>query len=205
MPSSGFVSDSELDAWINEGVQQLHEKLVEAYGTDYVEKSSNFTCNGSSDITLPSDFFKLHGVDLNYNSGVMTLQPYMTAERNAYRNIAPASYRRVPAYKLSGLTTLRILPAPATGTTGVLWYSPVATVLVNGSDTYECINGWERYIVLYAAIQMLAKEESDTSTLERQMAMLEDKLKSIIENRDSGAPRHAIDTDLIDIDPLWVR
>ena len=205
MPIAGFVADTatSLDAWINEGVQQLHEKLIEAYGADYLEKSTTFTTTGTDNVSLPADFFKLLGVDMNLAQGVATLSAYSRGERNAFRN-ATVSYRSLPQYKLSG-SLLRLLPTPPTGTTGTIWYVPVATVLVSGSDTVDFPNGWERYVVLYAAIQAMLKEETDTSGLERQLGLLEEKLKSIIENRDAGQPMHATDVDLVNIDPRWIR
>lgn len=202
-PVAGFVADSatELDSWINEGVQILHEKLVAAYGSDYVETSSAFTCSGSSDLTLPADFFKLLGVDINLQSGVVALQPYMRAERNAYRN-SSNGFRR-PRYKLSGATTLRLLPAPSSGTTGTIWYSPTAAILVAGSDAVNFPNGWERYVVAYAAQSMVMKEEGDTRPLDALIDGMNKEIQSIIDNRDAGAPLHAVDVDVSDIDP-WV-
>lgn len=205
MPIAGFVADSatSLDAWINEGVQQLHEKLIEAYGSDYKETSASYTTTGTDNVPLPADFFKLLGVDMNLAQGVATLSAFNRAERNAFRN-ATVSYRSLPCYKLSG-NNLRLLPAPATGTTGTIWYAPVATLLVNAGDTVDFPNGWERYVVLYAAIQALMKEESSVHDLRIELASMEAKLQSIIENRDAGQPMHAADVDLVNIDPRWIR
>ncbi len=55
--------------------------------------------------------------------------------------------------------------------------------------------------MIYAAMLCLAKEESDTSFLQDQLEMLDDKFKSIIENRDAGEPQHAVDVDAIN--DLW--
>jgi hypothetical protein len=42
MLTPGFVADDAtgIDAWINEGVQMFHEKLVAAYGSKYLAKST---------------------------------------------------------------------------------------------------------------------------------------------------------------------
>jgi hypothetical protein len=205
MPVAGFIANTatSLDAFINEGIELLHDKLIEAYGADYVEKSASFI-SGTGDISLPSDFYKLLGVDLNLNGAVLTLEPYNRRERNTQKNAGTFGfYGTVPAYKLSsvggvaGTAALRLLPAPATGTTGVVWYSPVATTLVLATDTVNFPAGWEKYVVIYAAMQCLAKEESDTRFLQGQLAMLDEKFKSIVENRDVGAPQHSVDVDNI--------
>lgn len=211
MPVAGFIADSatSLDAFINEGIQVLHDKLVEAYASDYVEKSTSFTYSGG-DVSLPTDFYKLLGIDLNLNGAVQTLRPYNRRERNAYANAGYFGiYGAVPAYKLtsvggiSGTGAVRLLPAPSSGATGTIWYSPQATVLVSGSDTVNFPNGWERYVVFYAAAQCLAKEESDTSFLMGQIAIMDDQLKSLTENRDVGAPTHSVDVDNINGYWLW--
>jgi hypothetical protein len=66
MVGSSFVADTatSLDAWLNEGAQILHDKLVEAYGSEYLEKSTTATTTTATDYALPSDFYKLLGVDL---------------------------------------------------------------------------------------------------------------------------------------------
>lgn len=205
MPVAGFIADTStsLDAYINEGIELLHDKLIEAYGADYVEKSTTYTYN-SGDISLPQDFYKLLGVDLNASGAVITLEPYNRRERNTFKNAGTFGfYGTIPRYKLSsvggvaGTGALRLLPPPASGATGTIWYSPVATTLVNASDTVNFPAGWEKYVVIYAAMQCLAKEESDTSFLQGQLAMLDEKFKSIVENRDVGAPQHSVDVDNI--------
>ena len=67
MVGSSFVADTatSLDAWLNEGAQILHDKLVEAYGSEYLEKSTTATTTTATDYApFPADFYKLLGVDL---------------------------------------------------------------------------------------------------------------------------------------------
>lgn len=204
MQQASFMLDTatSLDAFINEGVQILHEKMVMAYGSDYKEKTSSFTCDGTGNVTLPTDFFKLLGVDLNMYGVTRTIRPYMRAERNAHKNSSIWSPYSKPFYKLSGPTTLKLLPAPPSGLVGSIIYSPSVAPLASGSDTFETIDGWERYIVLYAAIQCLIKEESDTGALMEQLNIMNAQLDSVIENRDAGHPQHTVDVDLCE-DPFW--
>lgn len=211
MPVAGFVADNatSLDLFINEGIELLHDKLVQAYAGDYVEKSSAFTYS-SGDISLPTDFYKLLGVDLNAASGTLTLNPYNRRERNAYKNTGTFGiFGAVPAYKLSsvggisGTGALRLLPAPATGATGVIWYAPTAATLAAGSDVINFPGGWEKYVVAYATIQCFLKEEAETTTWERTIAAWDKELKEIMENRDAGAPQHSVDVDAVNDIWLW--
>jgi hypothetical protein len=203
MPVAGFIADSAtgLYAWINEGVQRLHEKLVEAYGEEYISSSASLTCTGSaSDVALPSDFFKLYGIDMPVGGTTRTLKPYMRAERNSLR-YGSVSWETVPKYSLVG-SNIRFLPIPP-ACTATIYYAPTTTLLASGSDTVNFPNGWERYVVLYAAIQCLAKEESDTRELRMELEKLERDLDAIKENRDAAFPRQVVDLDLADIVPRF--
>ncbi len=199
MLTAGFVLDTALsiDAWINEGVQKLHEMLIKAYGEEFLEKSASFTTvAGTSDIALPEDFFVLYGVDLALGGYQRTLMPYNRTERNAHRNLG--SVGGCPRYKLSGMQAggvLRLLPAPSAVYTGTLWYAPSATLLVAVSDTVNFPNGWERFIVVYAAMQMLIKEESDVRELRTELNKMEAELAEVAQRRNADQPHSVVDLD----------
>lgn len=207
MPVAGFIADSAtgIDAFINEGVQRLHEKLVEAYASDYVEKQSAFTTTGADSVTLPADFYKLLGVDLNSSDGtVVTLTPFPRGMRNVYKNSKSDGLGYRTRFKLSGASTLRLLPAPNAGMTGVIWYNPIATVLTLTTDTVDFPNGWERYVVLYTAIQMKMKQESSVVELQNELLKMELELKELADRRDLSAPSHAVDVDQVEASD-WSR
>lgn len=201
MPVAGFVPDSAtgIDAWINEGIQRLHEMLVEAFASQYVQSSSAFTI-ATETVNVPSDFYKLAGVDLNLSDGTRaSLQPFSRGMRNVYRNAGVYADIKRPRYELAG-SVIRILPTPTAGTTGTLWYYPVASTLVNGNDTINFNNGWERYVVLYTAIQMRMKQESSVSELRVELDKMEKELREIADRRDLASPSHAVDMDLVDME-----
>lgn len=200
MVSSNFIADDAtgMDAFINEGVQKLHEKLVDAMGEEYVSSTSVLTTVASqSDYALPAGFYKLYGVDLNIGGQVRALRPYMRAERNIYRE----NYRsdRLPHYSLVG-NYLRLYPVPAGGLTGSVLYAPEATVLTLPADTVTFPNGWERYVVLYAAIQALLKEESSVTGLMAVLEKEEQELDRLKQQRDLASPKQVVDLDLVDVD-----
>lgn len=206
MVGSTFITDAanSLDAWINEGVQELHELLAEKFDEDYLETSATFTTvAGTEAYNLPSDFYKLLGVDLTLGSQVISLQPYRRAERSLYK--AAVGGPTLPRYKLTG-SQLRLLPAPDSAYAGRYWYIPTKTLLVNGSDEINFPNGWERYVVLRAAITALKKEESETASLENELALIRQDIERRAEQRDPGAPHKAVDVEAVAADPrtwLW--
>jgi hypothetical protein len=84
----------------------------------------------------------------------------------------------------------------ATGTYR-LWYVPVYTPLVSDSDTIDGVNGWEEYVIVDAAIKMLAKEESSTTHLDQQKQALIDRVEQMAQNRDMDQPEVIADVTAI--------
>lgn len=199
MVGSSFVSDTAtgLLAWVNEANQKLHGMLVGALGEEYVSSSSAFTTvAGTSDYAI-SGMYKLYGVDLLFQGNYRALKPYTRAERNVFRN-STSGANEVPRYSLVG-SSIRLYPTPTEVLTGAILYAPEATVLTSGSDTVNYPNGWERFIVVDAAIQALAKEESSVSVLAEERATIIKEIEQAKENRDLANPKRVVETDLIDM------
>lgn len=204
MVGSAFVADSAtgLDAWINEANQKLHGMLVDALDEEYVSSSSSFTTlAATSDYAVPSGFYKLYGVDLDYHGVMRSLKQYTRAERNVYREVRP---EYLPRYSLVG-SSIRLYPIPSPGLSGAILYAPEATALVNGSDTVNYPNGWERFIVIDAAIQALAKEESDVRTLAAERAAIIKEIEQTKEQRDLATPKRVVDLEVAEsfIEDWW--
>jgi hypothetical protein len=204
MVGSAFVADSGLglDAWINEANQKLHGMLVDALGEEYVSSSASFTTiANTSDYAVPASFYKLYGVDLDYHGVMRSLKQYTRAERNTYRELHP---EYLPRYSLVG-TNIRLYPIPTAGLTGAILYAPEATTLVNSGDTVNYPNGWQRFIVIDAAIQALAKEESDVRTLAAERAAIIKEIEQTKEQRDLATPKRVVDLEVAEsfIEDWW--
>jgi hypothetical protein len=211
--NSGFVTPSEWTAMVNASCQQLYEKLVEAYGSDYeVAASFNITTDGQNDnYALPTDFFKLLGVDLQYSpaganttSGWISIGRFNFADRNRYTlpNVQLLWGRTNLKYRLRG-GNIWFIPLPMGGQTCRIWYAPRFTPLVNASDSFDGINGWEEWVVNDVAMKVLVKEESDISGIEALQQVQNDRLLTIIDNRDAGSPSKAVDVYGINGNEPW--
>jgi len=208
MVGSSFVTDAtdSLDAMINAAAKELHDLLIEKFGSDYKVSSSSFnTSAGVSTVALPSDFYKLLGVDLTINGFVHTLEKFNFRDRNALKNLGAYTPTTPPLYRLEG-SNLRLYPAPNSTYAGVIWYVPVQADLTSGGGSpvsLDMVNGYEEYVVLRAAIMALAKEESSTGALESQLALQIQRIERAAENRDAGAVHQATDVMLPDTPELW--
>lgn len=197
--TKAFVSGTELTSYINQSAYELYDLLIQEFGDDYfVANPYAITTDGtSSSYSLPTDFYKLLGVDLAFNgTNWSTLKPFNFAERNrqSLRGL-PISPGRVDLrYRLKG-NQLWLTPTPQGGQNLQLWYIPRFTELSADSDTYDGISGWTEYVIVDAAIKCLQKEESDCSVLMAQKAALIKRITEAAENRDAGMPSTVADTD----------
>ena len=64
MVNSKFVTDAELNTYINASYAELYDLLIASRGENYFVLSYNFTTSINQDTyALPADFYKLMGVD----------------------------------------------------------------------------------------------------------------------------------------------
>lgn len=200
MAGSSFVADARLADWINEANQRLYGMVVDALGEEYYSSSQSFTTVAEqADYALPSGFYKLLGVDLDYHGVMRALKRYERPERNTFRELRPEA---LPRYALVG-SNLRLYPAPTGGLSGAILYVPECATLVNAGDTVSYPNGWEKFIVIDAAVQALLKEESDVRALVAERGRIEQEIRDAKEARDMATPKRVIDTTLSELDVLW--
>ena len=202
MQNSAFISDSEWTAMVNSSCQALYEKMVEAYGNDYwVQTPYSITTDGTNyQYALPTDFFKLLGVDLKLaqantqGTGWITIWRYNFAQRNQYTlpNIQTLWGRTNLKYRLIG-SNLSFIPTPAANQTLQLWYAPRFVPLVNAGDSFDAINGWEEWVINHAAMKARVKEESPVDGLQILLAIEEERLNHVAENRDASSPAVTVD------------
>lgn len=195
MENSGFVSDSELNAYVNASYAELYDLLVSKFGEDYFVASphSITTTSNTEDYSLPGDFYKLLGVDFKLDSrNWASLKRFEFTERNLFASgVNP--YINIFRYRILG-NSLRLTPMPEANETLRVWYVPLPTTLSSDSDSFSGINGFEEYVVIDAAIKMLNKEESDPSALMAEKAAIKLRIEQMAEARDEGQASTVQDT-----------
>ena len=200
MVNSTFVTDAELNSYINQSAYELYDILIEKYGDEYFLKlpAPTGTFDGTSlTYALPSDFYKLLGVDLLVSSPDwwVTLRPFEMAERNrfALRNFQSFYGLSNLRYKLAG-SNLWFSPIAASGQQYRIWYIPRWIELVADTDILDGISGWTEYVIVDCCIKCLQKEESDPSVFMVQKQALLERIEVAAGNRDAGMPHTVSDT-----------
>ena len=196
MVNSKFVTDAELDYFINASYGELYDLLVNTRGENYYVNSHDFTTTSNIDTyPLPADFFKLMGVDyVTSNTQAITLKAFRWQERNRFREPFYNVRNYNLMYQIRG-NDLVFIPTPNGNQKIRLWYIPRHTELVNDFDEFDGINGWEEYIVIDAAIKMRVKEESPVEELMIAKQDMKARILSACAGRDSSEPPRVVDTD----------
>jgi hypothetical protein len=88
-------------------------------------------------------------------------------------------------YRLQG-SNIVFEPSPSNNLSIRLTYVPRFTDLSSDTDTFDGINGWEDYVIIDAAIKMLAKEESDVSTLYQMKRDIKTRIEEMSRFRDAA-------------------
>ena len=196
MVGSAFVSDAEIIDYVNVGMAEIHDLLVDKYEDYYVDSDTTYTLPGSNPGTLPATFYKALGVDLDAGGVSYRMRRYTFQERNMYNSPSVVAARISDTrYSVQG-NQIKFIPDPTTSGTATLHYVPEAQRFSTSESEYmdktvvnkapAIANGYEEYVVVDAAIKCLMKEESDIQTHMIYKEQLRKRLESAAGNRDAG-------------------
>jgi hypothetical protein len=141
MENGQFITDDEWRRMLNRSYAELYDLIVtSANSEDYFLNSSTITLvSGTQSYSLPTDFYKSRGVDLNIGSNKIPLRRYNFSERNIGGLFATAADMR---YHIQG-DKIILNPAPSTSNTITMFYIPTprkffeytVTAITRGSTT----------------------------------------------------------------------
>lgn len=187
MENNDHVSPSEWIMYINAGYKELYDILVSKFEDYYTTTASLTVSSGSSTGSLPTDFYKLRGIDRALGGGdYYALLPFSFEKRNS-RGYSARLYSLQPdiRYRLVG-SSIHFSPGDQAAGDYRIWYVPVATDLTAASDTIDNVNGFETYIELSAAIQAVIKGEQDPQAFIMERELVRKRIEEMASNRDVG-------------------
>jgi hypothetical protein len=185
-----FVPDDELDRRINRALEALYDKLILARGADYYVTEATFpTVAGTTTYNLASDFYQL--LEIIADDGNLYVNVPMWRHQERARllqlGVSNTSGLHFLRYRLTP-TQFELLPTPQSVYTITYRYVPAFVDLADPADTFDGVNGWHEWACLTAATGMLAKEESDPSTLMAERAAIDQRISQLAGARDAGQP-----------------
>lgn len=187
--NSNFVTDSELNDYINASYSELYDLLVGVYQDFYTTSTTAVVSSGNSSFSVPNDFYKLRAIDRQLSGDeYISLEKFNFSERNnKYSNTTNFNSNYNIKYRLVG-NSIELLPNAEAPGTYRIWYIPVYTTLSSDGDVLDGVNGWEEYIINDVCIKMLDKEESDSSPFQRGKSQQLARIQEMAAMRDISAP-----------------
>tara|TARA_R100000951_G_scaffold76179_2_gene64253 strand:- start:13272 stop:13964 length:693 start_codon:yes stop_codon:yes gene_type:complete len=209
---NNFFPDAEVNDYINSGLGELHDILVSKFEDYYVSSATFSLANGTSTYSLAgigiSDLYKILGVDIIQGSDTIRVPRYSFTERNVFSSNSAlhggrgfAHYR----YNLNG-TNITFTPEPNSTDSVKIWYVPSCTKLASDGATVDgsIELNWEEYAVVFAALKMRTKEETSTTSLERELGRLTARIEEASRNRDAGEPMGITDENAGTLSSHWL-
>ena len=158
-----FVTDSEIDEYINQSLAELYDRLLGSRGMEYYVLEQTFTTSaGVEKYALPANHYETLYMELEYAGERYRLGTYSFHQRARFLgNTAPIV--DVPrAFRLLA-GDISFLPVPSSAYTIRHFYAPTCARLVLGTDSFDGVNGWEEYAIWRAVAYVRGKEDLDVS------------------------------------------
>jgi hypothetical protein len=164
MKGSDFPDIQHVNDYINAGLSELHDMLVQSY-SDYLMKITTIPIvPGTEAYALPSDFLKARKVFYTSGDRRFPMERFNEDEIGGYRS------------------------SPVGGGDIEVWYIPQFTKLTDDDSTVDVSVpiGWEDFVCLHAAVRLLMREESDATPLMQEREIQRNKIVNAAEPRDAG-------------------
>ena len=189
-------TDAEVNQLINDAIATLHQLLVQSWEDDYTEQQIIPTVDGQYDYALSGagavGVFKVRSVE------VLDGQVYRPLSRWSFDNryVYDTARGRPAAYRLIGRESITLMPEPDGVYSLRVWLVPPPVELVADGDTYDGVSGYERFVVLDAAIRIGIKEESDVRAMVSERAQMKEDIARSASTKDAGRPDTYADTEM---------
>jgi hypothetical protein len=200
LQDTNVVSDSELNTYINHSIADLID-MVEKTDTDLYMTSATWTSDGSDAYSLPDDFYSLRGVEYQSGSNWYSMDKYTWENRN----IRSISLPSVPyGYRVYG-SNIGIIPTPSSGDVFRIWYIKLPDILEQDTDTINCYNSWDEFIIVSSVIKCHEKmnDIEMVTTMYNQLSRITDRITSSMTRRDVYRPERVNDVWSRDSEYWW--
>lgn len=213
--TTGRHTTANLNRRINQAIQQFQRLVTECGQPTYLKRTDVSTATSATQdasgwaprdyLTLPSDFYHLVGIDITQGSTTISMQDFMTAERNQFRDvptwlstngIGMPVYYQTAGKNAAGSRIVRVIPAADAVYTCTIFYLPYATDLATDSDTFDGIAGYEDWVIYQAAMDSLRRDGTSPTYAALQAERDRLQVQMAAQFARSAGPGRRIDTKL---------
>lgn len=191
--ASTVFTDAFLDEWINRGIEEYHEFLLDSW-EGYYDKVTDalVTVAGVQEVDLPTDFLRLRLAQRK-----LATDSYTELRRVTLVDASRYGGRGAPrGYALHGASggglpgRIRLWPVPDGVYTLRLTYAPVAQQLVVGADTIDLLPGGDRFVVYAALFELDEREGRPVADRQTQIDRAKARIKASAKQRNTGEPEY---------------
>jgi hypothetical protein len=192
--------------YVNQGASELWDLLIEARGPEYFRETAptitTLASTTSYSLQYATAFYLLVSVRVEDATGgyAEPLTSFTSQEEPSLRDSSNGSDGFPTHYQLrrssNGSNTLAVLPAHAAGNSLIVDYVPTFTDLTDSAlSSFDGVNGWEEYIVDFAALKMATKDEewNLVRELREDMKGLRSRILKLAPKRDMHRARRVKD------------
>ena len=201
MQDTGWLTDTNGVDLVRSAWEQLYVAVASTeWGAHrWTTSSTGTTVAGTDSYALPSDVWRIEGVDLRYNNVWRKLRRRAWHERNDWAGgVSGIDFAAPIVYDIVA-GQLVFSPVPASAIDYKVWYTPDPTTITDTSTTLSLEPAWRQWIELHVGAASLRREESFEQAAALQGAA--DALWQTIlagNSRDIGDAEHV--RDVLDID-----
>ncbi len=179
-PTDAHETDTDIMRLLNLKLAEFWEMLTGASATAFAETEVNVTITSGSG-NLPADFFRLNRAWIAWSTTDHESMTNIGAAQDAALYQGSDWTRGAPkAFRIVG-STIKVFP-PATSATVRIAYVPAFASLVALGST-DGVNGWEKYVTMGVAIELLAIEKRSNPELAQLYLQQEARVRSMAEER----------------------
>ncbi|MDD4984862.1 MAG: hypothetical protein PHQ43_03590 [Dehalococcoidales bacterium] len=205
--------ETEVNREVNNGYHEVVTAVIETFDDYYLTEATADTVVDQQEYRLPSDFFKVRRVEINYdvdNSGSRYQRALPVSLDQVRRDLgnenAGITVLTNPAYFLQG-NYIGFIPVPTNvGTDAIkIWYVRQVSDLDEDSDTVDIPypDRFAKLIPMYAAGVLLKKGQeavNEGNDLLNQFYVGIERMKQQLEDRIADENKSVIDTRMESID-----
>lgn len=199
--NSQFVTNAELNQWINDSGGEFNDKLTDAYGAKYsLKRSASWNLTPGTDAYVikdspvsVADFKALARLEQRVGSQWKKVNEFKLGEIDRVQD---------PLISFSGGPTLLYMfmgdsflfaPVPVRAETLRMYYHRTWLQLSLDADTFDAVDGWHELIVADCCIKVQAKQDLDASVYAAQKTAMLKRLDEMKQQRNAAEPVHITD------------
>lgn len=190
MRSNAFLSDAEINGFINQANYELYDLLVQARGHEYfLTVAPAATVAGTATVALPNAHYQMVTVFANW--GAQQLEELDSldhlGDQVEYRNWNTWAQGSPKAWR-EREQLLELFPTPSRVTTLELRYIPTCTDLTVDGSTVDGVNGWDKLVSARAAMEILGMQGLPSGNAERVYLAARARIEELASERAAANP-----------------